>query len=79
MTIQERKKRDFKIAQYLATPIGKTKTSKLIYPSYEEASKKFGLHSTHIFKIKKELIGLDINGERKMPELEGEFARLNQI
>ena len=71
MNIQKRKERDLKIAQYLATPIDKTKTGKLIYPSYEEASKKFGLHSTHMFRIKKQLIGLDgPNGERKFPELE---------
>lgn len=69
MNILERRERDFKIAQYLATPIGRTKTGKSIYPSYEDASGKFGLHSTHCFRIKKELIGLDENGERKMPEL----------
>ena len=70
MNISQRSQRDLKIAQYLATPIGQTRTGKIRYPSYEEAAKKFGLHPTHIFKIKKQLIGLDENGERKMPNPE---------
>ena len=70
MNILKRKERDLEIAKYLATPLGKRKTGRLIYPSYEEASKKFNLHSTHIFRIKKEILGLDIDGERKLPESE---------
>lgn len=68
MTIGERKKRNLKIAQYLSTPLTYSQKGFPIYPTYEQASLKFGLHATHIFKIKKEYVGLDVGPERHLKE-----------
>ena len=69
MTILDRQKKYSEIIRYLATPVGKKKSGKPIFPSYQEASNLFGYHATQIFRIKKELLGTDeANPERKLPE-----------
>lgn len=63
MNITNRLERNKKIAEYLCTVVGQDNHGNPRYHTFEEAATEFNLAATHIFKIKKEYIGLD-NGER---------------
>ena len=68
MTRPERLNRNLKITKYLCEITGKSKGGFLIYRTYDEASRKFGLHATHCFRIKKIMVGLDNEGKRELKE-----------
>lgn len=69
MTTSDRIKRDIKLAEELCIVVGSNKNGFPRYPSLEEVGLKFNLCSSHVFRIKKKLIGLDVEGVRKLKEV----------
>lgn len=64
----EQEMRNYRLAVYLATPRKHTEDGKPIYPTVDEAGKKFKIAASHVARIKKQLIGLDVDGIRRMPD-----------
>ena len=68
MTTANRLKRDLKLATELCQIVGTNKNGSNRYPSLEEVALRFNLCASHVFRIKKNLIGLDAEGTRKLKE-----------
>jgi hypothetical protein len=61
-----KKKRNIEIIEYLCEVIGKWATDNPIYHSFSDAAIKFNLSEHQIARIKKDFIGLDKDGIRKI-------------
>lgn len=64
MTIKQRNERNLKVAKFLATPITYSANGKPVYPSLGYTAAEFNLSLAQIFRIKKDLLGLDEMAER---------------
>lgn len=68
MNIQNRKQRDRQLANYLCTIVDTKPNGKPIYRTLEEAGVRFNLCATHVARIKRALIGSDVDGIRKLKD-----------
>jgi len=67
MNFRQQADRNEQIIKFLTTSTGVDNENKPYYPTLFDAAIKFNLSINHIMRIKKKMIGLDQNRERRLP------------